>query len=206
MFVPLLAILQAMRDGIWTVESCGQRCPSAESSSSSLLPRATSWASSLVPIGAFAQLTVCSGCACDSCGLDGRQALVLVGAATVVRWRREGFRRCRNRRQGRQPGRPRIDSEVRALIRRVAAENRLWGAPRIHGELMKLGIAVSERTVSRYLANSRRHRHRPGVHSSPTTSVNWPSPRRSCSAARRTRTTASTSVVCCLAPLHISGR
>jgi len=44
---------------------------------------------------------------------------------------------------------------VRALIRRMAAENRLWGAPRIHGELLKLGIAVSERTVSRYLADIR---------------------------------------------------
>jgi hypothetical protein len=50
--------------------------------------------------------------------------------------------------------RPRIDSEVRALIRRMAEENRLWGAPRIHGELLKLGIAISERTVSRYLANT----------------------------------------------------
>jgi hypothetical protein len=111
---------------------CGQRCPSAESSSSTWLPCATRWASSLVP------------------------SALSPNSATVVRWRREGFGRCRNRRLGRQPGRPRIDSEVRALIRRVAAENRLWGAPRIPGELMKLGIAVSERTVSRYLANSRR--------------------------------------------------
>src|SRR5262249_42170270 len=46
--------------------------------------------------------------------------------------------------------------EPRALIRRMAAENRLWGAPRIHGELLKLGMAVSERTVSRYLADIRR--------------------------------------------------
>src|SRR6266851_280650 len=79
-----------------------------------------------------------------------RKALVLVQPATVARWHREGFRgcwRCRSRR----PGRPRIDSQLRALIRRLATENRLWGAPRIHGELLKLGIAVSERTVSRYL-------------------------------------------------------
>jgi hypothetical protein len=47
--------------------------------------------------------------------------------------------------------RPCIDSDVRDLIRRMSTENRLWGAPRIHGELLKLGIAVSERTVSRYL-------------------------------------------------------
>src|SRR5262249_16847485 len=50
-----------------------------------------------------------------------------------------------------RPGRPRIDAECRHLIQHMAAENRLWGAPRIHGELVKLGIAVSERTVSRYL-------------------------------------------------------
>ena len=79
-----------------------------------------------------------------------REALVLVQPATVDRWHREGFRRCW-RRHSRRPGRPRIDSPCRDLIRRVAAENCLWGAPRIHGELLKLGIAVSERTVSRYL-------------------------------------------------------
>ena len=74
---------------------------------------------------------------------------MLVQPATVDRWHREGFRRWRRR--SRCPGRPCIDSQCRALIRRLAAENRLWGAPRIHGELLKLGIAVSERTVSRYL-------------------------------------------------------
>jgi hypothetical protein len=82
--------------------------------------------------------------------------LVLVHPATVERWRREGLRRCWSRRSGRRPGRPRVDTEVRALIRRMAADNHLWGAPRIHGELLKLGIAVSERTVSRYLADTRR--------------------------------------------------
>jgi len=54
-------------------------------------------------------------------------------------------------RRTRRPGRPRIDAECRQLIQQMAVENRLWGAPRIHGELVKLGIAVSERTVSRYL-------------------------------------------------------
>ena len=79
-----------------------------------------------------------------------REALVLVQPATVERWYREGVRRCWRRRAGR-PGRPCIDSSCRDLIRRMAAENCLWGAPRIHGELLKLGIAISERTVSRYL-------------------------------------------------------
>ncbi len=80
-----------------------------------------------------------------------RDALALVQPATVDRWHREGFYRCW-RCRSRRPGRPRIDSECRGLIRRFAGENHLWGAPRIHGELLKLGIAVSERTVSRYLA------------------------------------------------------
>ena len=75
---------------------------------------------------------------------------MLVQPATVDRWHRDGLHRCW-RRRSRRPGRPRIDSECRALIQRVAQENRLWGAPRIHGELRKLGIVVSERTVSRYL-------------------------------------------------------
>ncbi len=83
-----------------------------------------------------------------------RDALVLVQPATIDRWHREGFHRCWRRRL-RRPGRPRIDSECRGLIRQMAVENRLWGAPRIHGELLKLGITVSERTVSRYLQRDR---------------------------------------------------
>src|SRR4029453_11678671 len=79
-----------------------------------------------------------------------REALVLIQPATVDRWDREGVRRCW-RRRSRRPGRPPIDSTRRDLIRRMAAENCLWGAPRIHGELLKLGITISERTVSRYL-------------------------------------------------------
>lgn len=74
---------------------------------------------------------------------------MLVQPAIVDRWRREGLRRCW-RRCSRRPGRPCIDSACRDLIRRLA-ENCLWGAPRIHGELLKLGISISERTVSRYL-------------------------------------------------------
>jgi hypothetical protein len=79
-----------------------------------------------------------------------RDALMLIQPATIDRWHRDGFYRCWRRRL-RRPGRPRIDSQCRGLIRQLAGENRLWGAPRIHGELLKLGIAVSERTVSRYL-------------------------------------------------------
>src|SRR5713226_4655514 len=84
-----------------------------------------------------------------------RHALVLVQPATVARWHREGFRGGWRRRSRRRPGRPRIDSPLRALIRRMAMENRLWGAPRIHGELLKLGVTVSERTMSRYRPDRR---------------------------------------------------
>jgi homeodomain-containing protein len=75
---------------------------------------------------------------------------VLIQPATVDRWHREGVRHGW-RRRSRRRGRPRIDSTCRDLIRRLAVENCLWGAPRIHGELLKLGITISERTVSRYL-------------------------------------------------------
>jgi hypothetical protein len=80
-----------------------------------------------------------------------RGALPLVQPATVDRWHREPFdRRWWQRSQ--RPGRPRVDAQCRDLIERLAEENPLWGAPRIHGELLKLGIVVSERTVSRYLS------------------------------------------------------
>jgi hypothetical protein len=87
-----------------------------------------------------------------------REALVLVQPATVARWHRRRLHGWWSARSRRRPGRPRIDSDVRDLIRRMSTENRLWGAPRIHGELLKLGIAVSERTVSRYLPDRRRDR------------------------------------------------
>jgi putative transposase len=77
--------------------------------------------------------------------------LLIVKPETVVRWHRAGFRlywRWRSRQRG---GRPRISEEMRTLIRRLAAENGDWGAPRIHGELLKLGFDVSERSVARYL-------------------------------------------------------
>jgi hypothetical protein len=77
-------------------------------------------------------------------------AIIIVQPETVIRWHRRGFRaywRWKSRHAG---GRPRIDSELRALIRRMSRENPLWGAPRIHGELLMLGIEVAESTVSRY--------------------------------------------------------
>src|SRR4029450_972589 len=79
-----------------------------------------------------------------------RTALVLIQPATVDRWHRARVVR-RWWRCSRRPGRPRIDSQCRDLIGRLADENRLWGAPRIHGELLKLGVVVPERTVSRHM-------------------------------------------------------
>ena len=74
----------------------------------------------------------------------------------MVGWHRAGFRlywRWRSRPRG---GRPKISEEIRVLIRRLAEENPDWGAPKIHGELLKLGLIVSERSVGRYLRRLRR--------------------------------------------------
>jgi len=79
-----------------------------------------------------------------------RTHLVLVTPNTVVRWHRQGWRlfwRWKTRHPG---GRPRVNAEVRALIATMSRENRLWGTERIRGELLKLGIAVSNRSIRRY--------------------------------------------------------
>src|SRR6266851_3207532 len=83
---------------------------------------------------------------------DWRTALIVVQPDTVVRWHRQWLRRRWTKRSTRtRPGRPNMDAAVRTLVGKMAAANPLWGAPRIHGELGKLGINVSERTVSRFL-------------------------------------------------------
>ena len=94
--------------------------------------------------------------------------LVIVTPETVIGWHRKGFRvywTWKSRRRG--GGRPPIPRDARALISRMSRENPLWGAPRIHGELLKLGIEVSEEPVSMYLGpsiwySSRSRRHRRG--------------------------------------------
>lgn len=78
-----------------------------------------------------------------------KSSCLVVKPATVVAWHRASFRvfwRWRSRHQ-RKPGRPTVATEVHTLIRRMAQENPNWGAPRIHGELLKLGFRISERTV-----------------------------------------------------------
>src|SRR4029450_11417071 len=83
-------------------------------------------------------------------------AVTIVQPETVIRWHRTGFRlywRWKSRSRG---GRPRIPGEIRRLIREMSLSNRLWGAPRIHGELLKLGIDVGQSTVAKYMAKSGR--------------------------------------------------
>jgi putative transposase len=87
---------------------------------------------------------------------DWAASLAIVKPATVVAWHRRAYR-AYWRRISRQLGRPRTDAQLRDLVRRMVTENR-WGAPRIHGELLKLGFRVSERTVSRYIRTSRPRR------------------------------------------------
>ena len=82
---------------------------------------------------------------------DWKSALVVVRPATVVAWHRHGFAWYWTRRSRPRGGRPRAGAEIRRLIREMAGANPLWGAPRIHGELVKLGFEVSERTVSRLM-------------------------------------------------------
>ena len=87
-----------------------------------------------------------------------RNALKVIQPETVLRWRRHGIALIwKYRSHGRwRGGRPRIALETRQLIREMARANFLWGAPRIHGELLKLGITVSQATVSRYMPTSRK--------------------------------------------------
>jgi hypothetical protein len=78
-------------------------------------------------------------------------AITVVKPETVLGWHRHGFGAYWHWKSGRRGGRPRIDHEVRALIRRMSRENPLWGAPRIHGELLMLGIEVAQSTVAKYM-------------------------------------------------------
>ena len=83
---------------------------------------------------------------------DVLNALVIVTPETVIRWHRAGFRlfwRWKSRARG---GRPKVPLEIRQLIRDMSLANPLWGAPRIHGEILKLGIDVGQSSVAKYVA------------------------------------------------------
>jgi putative transposase len=93
-----------------------------------------------------------------------KQALVIVAPDTVLCWQRRRFRDYWTRRSHRSVvGRPPVAPEIRALVAQMAAANPLWGAPRIHGELLKLGIDVAERTVSRLMPKRRPSPSQPPV-------------------------------------------
>ena len=79
-------------------------------------------------------------------------AMMIVKPETVVRWHRRGFRAFWSwKSHPRGPGRPSVPSDIKNLIKRISRDNVLWGAPRIHGELLKLGIEISQAAVSKYM-------------------------------------------------------
>ena len=80
------------------------------------------------------------------------KSMTVIKPETLVRWHRAGFRRYWRWKSKNLGGRPAISAELRALIRRMSLENTLWGAPHIHGELLKLGFTVAQSTVAKYMA------------------------------------------------------
>jgi hypothetical protein len=87
---------------------------------------------------------------------DLRDALAVVRPETVIRWHRVGFRAYWCWRSRPRRGRPTVPLEIRRLIREMSLADPLWGAPRIHGELLKLGIAIAQTSVFKYMARRRR--------------------------------------------------
>jgi len=83
------------------------------------------------------------------------QVIAIVQPQTLVRWHRAGFRRYWRWKSRSLGGRPQIETDLRALIRRMSIENPLWGAPRIHGELLKLGFDVAQSSVAKYMVKRR---------------------------------------------------
>jgi putative transposase len=84
-----------------------------------------------------------------------RTALVLVKPETVIAWHRQGFRLWWTWKSRRRLGRPTVPADIRTLIRTMAESNPRWGAPRIHGELLKLGLDVCQATVAKYMGRRR---------------------------------------------------
>jgi len=83
-------------------------------------------------------------------------AILIIRPDALVRWHRAGFRRYWRWKSRRHSGRPPVDSKLRTLIRQMSVANTLWGAPRIHGELLKLGFEVAQSTVAKYMVKRRR--------------------------------------------------
>ena len=90
------------------------------------------------------------------CGLPNtRDALAIIRPETVLRWHRAGLRSYWRWKSRRRPGRPALSAEIRQLIRDMSLANPLWGAPRIHGEPLKLGIDVGQTSVAKYMVRRR---------------------------------------------------
>src|SRR5882762_3021249 len=83
------------------------------------------------------------------------KAITIIRPETLVRWHRAGFRRYWRWKSRSPGGRPQIDAELRALIRRMSVDNPLWGAPRIHDELLTLGFEVAQSSVAKYMVKRR---------------------------------------------------
>src|SRR6184192_4574791 len=83
------------------------------------------------------------------------KTISIIRPETLVRWHRAGFRRYWRWKSRSFGGRPQVDAELRALIRRMSVENPLWGAPRIHGELLKLGFEIAQSSVAKYMVKRR---------------------------------------------------
>ena len=83
------------------------------------------------------------------------KVLSIIRPETLVRWHRAGFRQYWRWKSRALSGRPQIEADLRALIRQMSIENPLWGAPRIHGELLKLGIEVAQSSVAKYMSKRR---------------------------------------------------
>ena len=83
------------------------------------------------------------------------EVLTIIRPETLVRWHKAGFRRYWHWKSRQRGGRPQVQTELRVLIRRMSIENPLWGAPRIHGELLKLGFQVSQSSVAKYMVKRR---------------------------------------------------
>jgi hypothetical protein len=83
------------------------------------------------------------------------RVLTIIRPETLVRWHQAGFRRYWRWKTHSPGGRPQIETDLRALIRQISSENPLWGAPRIHGELLKLGFEVAQSTVDKYMVKRR---------------------------------------------------
>jgi transposase InsO family protein len=84
------------------------------------------------------------------------KVLAIIRPETLMRWHRAGFQRYWRWKSRRRGGRPPVETELRALIRRISIENPLWGAPRIHGELLKLGFEIAQSSVAKYMVKRRR--------------------------------------------------